>query len=230
MRPGQKRPKVPGLDEWAGVSLYETLSSPTPHETDRAWFERRWTSGERDVMEAHAKRVVEEASSVPMGPLGGEDSWEVFGAPVMGNCALAHGPARRIVVGPRCAGITLCLALVAEQLRPLLKLDALSHTQQEMVRLHVGGAALFEVQDEETALDSWLPDLVEAILPRPSEQDAYQEDVVAVADLLLDQPPGEIERIAIGLSQRRIPRLLRAWRRGFFVPPGFQVTEWVKSL
>lgn len=181
-------------------------------------------------MEAHAKRVVEEASSVPMGPLGGKDSWEVFGTPVMGNCALAHGPSQRVIVGPRCAGITLCLALVAEQVRPLLRLDALSPRQQDMVRLHVGGAALFAAQDQETALDSWLPDLVEAILPRPSEKDSYQGDVVAVADLLLDQPPGEIERIAIGLSQRRIPRLLRAWRRGFFVPPGFHVEQWVKSL
>lgn len=228
----QKSPQTPALDAWAGESVYELLSTSrtTPEETDHSWFQRRWGGGEREAMEAHVRRVVEEARLVPMGPLGSEDTWTVHASPVMGNTAVAHEPSRQIVVGPRCAGITLAISLVAEKLRPCLDLAGLSPTQQEMVRIHTAGAALLAIQDEEGALDAWLPELIEAILPRPTEKDAYGEDITIIAESLLDQPPGEIERIAVGLCQRRIPRLLRAWRRGFFVPPGFRLEEWMKSL
>lgn len=229
MRSGLKVPPLRDADEPVADSIYEVLSGSWALEADRSWFTRRWDGGEREAMEAHGRRVVEEAGEVTMGSLAAGAPWTVYATPVLGNTAVAHGETRRLAVGPRCVGITACLALVAEQLRPVLTLDVLTPEQQDMVRTHTAGAALLAAQDLEGALDPWLPDLVEAILPRLSEQDDFQATLVAVAEALLDQPPGEIERIAIGLSQRRIPRLLRAWRRGFFVPPGFDLANWAKT-
>ncbi len=56
-----------------------------------------------------------------------------------------------------------------------------------------------------------------------------EERVRRISSAVLDQPPGEIERIGVGIGRRLESRFDRAIRRGFFTPPGFDLTAWRTS-
>ena len=78
--------------------------------------------------------------------------------------------------------------------------------------------------------DALVATLSAASLPLPTHAEAYAQRLRSIAPDSLDQAPGEINRIADGLAARRLARLRRAWRRGFFVPRGIDLAAWVARV
>lgn len=219
----------------ARLSPIEGLSGPTdalaaalPETDDADWFATRWTSGEEEGMATHATRVAAEANAVPSGPLlGAEGPILTMASPALGRAPVAITSPWTAAVSPRAPGIALVLVAIAARLAPALGPLDLDARDADLLRALLAASALERVMGGEAALDPWLPLIAATWLPAPSDIGIFMATIHRIADRALDQPPGEVDRIAAGLAQRRISRLRRALRRAFFAPRGFDVDTWI---
>lgn len=81
----------------------------------------------------------------------------------------------------------------------------------------------------EARFADWLPAVMAHLVADFEQPSAVEGRVRRIAEACLDQPPGEIERIGLGLGRRQTSRLDRAVRRGFFVPLGFDFEAWLEA-
>jgi hypothetical protein len=222
---GEKPPEPPGDGR---ATLADALTAEHRVRWDSPWFERRWTSGEDVAMGQAAERVVAEATLIADGGLlpGG---WSLVATPVLARCAVACPRVQRVGIGPRCDGILAVLTAVASRLPPDMDPEPLDPEERRLVRLHTAATAILRQVGDDEALRPSIAAAVRALLPRPGERDAYGARVRRIAERGLDQPPGEIERIADGLARGQASRLHRAWRRGFFVPAEFDLDQWLSD-
>ena len=192
---------------------------------DRQWFDLRWTAGEEEAMKEAAQRIAAEAAEIPHGGLL-KDPWTVVASPVLAGTAVACAVVQRVGIGPRGHGVLAVLTAVAAKLGAALQVEQLEAAERRCLLVHCAASAVLTATDDDEALSSWIAQAVAALLPLPADRDAYSKMVRRIAAECLDQPPGEIERIADGLGRAQATRLLRAWRRGFFVPANFDLRAW----
>ena len=195
---------------------------------DAEWFDVRWNGGEREAMEAAAQRIVEEARLIPDGGLVSE-GWAVIASPTLAGLSAACPRSKRVGVGPRSEALLAVLTAVGVELGLAMPLHDLNRQERRYLCLQVAASAILEATGDEEALSPWLAHALTFLSPVPSGREAHNAMIRGMAARLLDQPPGEIERISEGLCRAQAPRLHRAWRRGFFVPRDFDLAGWVKT-
>ena len=194
------------------------------------WFDQRWSLGEGEAMAAAAARLAGEASAFDHGGLLGPVPAQVIASPAVGPRPLASGTCHLVAAAPRATGAAVAVALIAADLAAeWTGAEALSPAAARLTSWHAAVTAVLMARGLEAPDEEMLAELAEASLPRPAEAAALEAAVRQIGADALDQAPGEIGRIAEGLAGRRLPRLARAWRRGFFVPRGFELLEWVAA-
>ncbi len=218
--------ELPDVPEHGRASVSDALACDSRVRWDAAWFDMRWDNGEREGMQSASNRVTDEAEEIPHGGLLAP-SWRLVTSPVLAGTSAACPLAKRVGVGPRAQGILAVLTAIGVQLGQAMQLDELNAFERRHLSLHVAATAVLRACKDEEALTPWLAHALTFLAPLPSAREAYNATLRGVAARILDQPPGEVERISEGLCRGQAPRLHRAWRRGFFVPASFDLDEWV---
>lgn len=85
------------------------------------------------------------------------------------------------------------------------------------IRAHLG----------QLAFSDWLRPLMSHLLGSFERASSIEARVRRIAEATLDQPPGEVERIGVGLGRRLESRLDRALRRSFFTPESPDLAQWI---
>jgi len=229
--------RPPALDPTSLPSFADLLAGAAPPDLDVAWFDRRWdTVGERESATREAARVAREADETPLGALLG--GWTVQLAVATGLRAGAwprpFDPESRVgavATGPGTPGALAALAAVGARLPLDERVAALLPEDRDQVRLHCAGSVLALELGDGPEMTTLLEAVADALLPPQHQGRRVVEMIERVrAAGLLDQPPGEIERLAQGMARRYPDRLHRAWLRGFFVPRGQDARSWLASL
>lgn len=225
------RLKLPPAVPWRSVR--EALAADAVIEgtaSDRPWYQKRLEAGEGREAAALAEAV---------GAI--DTEWRPPSA-----VAFVTSPALRALPfgvpspRPECGGMPLValgpkapaeLALlgavalgVSGAVRAELPLD-LDPEVAHFVEHMVAGTVLVNAGVAPAALDAILIQTTRALIP-PQHRGGVLESRIRrlQREDLIDQPPGEIDRTIHGLSRRRADRLLRAWQRGFFLPPGLTLS------
>ena len=229
--------RAPEIAPESVPSLQEILAGGAEPSADAAWFERRWvTAGEADSCRRDAERVATEAEATPTGGL--LSGWTVTVVAATGlrvgawpRSADPDGRRAAVAVGHGTPGAVAALAAIAARIPVDPRLAALPQEDVDLVRLHCAGSTLAAALGDVPEIGAVLAAVVDTLLP-PQHQGRRTVDMIArlrAADLL-DQPPGEIERLGKGLARRYADRLHRAWLRGFFVPRGQDAHAWARAL
>ena len=219
----------------AAAAADETADPPTMlgalaegTSAESAWFARRWRLGEADAMSEHATRLARVANAFDEGGLLAGHAAELLASPAVGPRPVATPDPARVALHPRTDGSTAAVSAIAAMLRGAFRDHVgLSPDLIEELSWHCAVTAVLMARGQTEPDDALVASLAAASLPLPTQADAYAERLREIAPASLDQAPGEIGRIADGLAARRFQRLRRAWRRGFFVPRGFDLDAWV---
>ncbi len=222
------RLELPTPPERGRATVSDALAADRRVSWDTQWFDLRWDNGEREGMGAAAERVARAADGIPDGGLLGEP-WILIASPVLGGVAAACPVSRRIGVGPHAEGLLAVLTGIGVQLDSVMPMEGLNAQERRHVSLHVAASAILKATGDDEALNPWLAHAITFLLPLAAARESYNAMLRGVAARLFDQPPAEIERISEGLGRGQASRLHRAWRRGFFVPAGFDLDKWVKQ-
>jgi hypothetical protein len=195
---------------------------------DAAWFDTRWAAGEAEAMSSHADRLAHEANAVAHGGLLPADTAiTTLASPTLGRAPVAVTAPWCVVANPRAPAFALVIATVAARLAPALPALDLERAEADLLRALLAAAALERALGGEGSLEAWLPTIAATWLPAPSDAAAFAQSIHRIARRALDQPPGEVDRVATGLAARRISRLQRSLRRAFFAPRGFDLDAWL---
>lgn len=138
--------------------------------------------------------------------------WHSNGAGFAGLC-----------VGPRSVPELALLAWHAYEDWPFLDAWPMADADRYLLALHLGATRLLRLGLTSEQLDRLLTTAGAALLPLRGREEAGRAFLHRVAKACLDQPYGEIERIASGFHSARTDRVHRAWERGFFVPRGLTI-------
>lgn len=222
------RLELPTPPEQGQATVSDALTADRRVAWDTEWFDIRWENGERDGMRDAAERIAESVSGIPDGGLLGEP-WTLIASPVLRGISAACPIARRVGVGPHAEGIMAVLTAVGVRLSHAMPMEGLNAGERRHVSLHVAATAILRATGDDEALTPWLAHAITFLLPLAAGRESYNAMIRGVAAQLLDQPPGEVDRISEGLCRGQASRLHRAWRRGFFVPAKFDLDAWVSQ-
>lgn len=224
------RVRLPPPVAWASVA--EALAAaevPEGASSDRAWYRRRVEAGEgREVGAFAAKVTAIDTAWRPKVATGFLVSPAVRVMPCLARAPHeVCGGRPLVVVGPGLAeslGLLGAVALGVEAVVMDALPEALPAETRHFVVMMVAGSVLVRRGIDLAALDVLLADTTRVLLPPQHREGVLEKRVRAlVKHDLVDQAPGEIERMIHGLARRRADRLLRAWQRGFFVPRGLDL-------
>lgn len=229
LRRGGRAPRPYRIPGPPAVSVRSALHASAPPEIDQDWFRLRWLAGEEAALLEHATRLAADANAVESRGLLPKEEVRIVASPAISRRGIAIADPWIVAIHPRAAGESVVLATLAERLGPALPELGLQAADARLLHLHVAGTALLAAGGEPEEVPGWLVRAAEDLLPAPAEAAVTVDRVARVARIALDQPPGEIERIASGLADRSATRLHRAWRRRFFVPPGWDLDGWIAS-
>jgi hypothetical protein len=205
------------------------LGSQEEQTTDAKWFERRWSLGEKESCATQSKRLAEEASALPMGDLLGGTTFQVTASTAIGWAYGTTTP-HVVVAGLRTSGYMVALATIAAKLRPdLPQNNELTPYLRYLAEIHLAATALIRIPAFDSHVEALLTTAGKQLRPFKGGEGQARRWIRRIARIYLDQPPGEIGKITAGLHQNRTDRLHRAWSRGFFIPKGFNLTEWMAS-
>ena len=196
--------------------------------SDETWFEVRWSLGEAEATEQLALRLCERAAEVVLHPPL-TSSITVYASMAVGRHPLVSATGDWMVVGPDTSALGMWLyhdaAILKARLPESVKLSPLAINfwalgqAVTLIKHQLSEDAFKEITGRLGAL--WTP-----VSMSPAIIDGA---VRAIAKAHLDQPPGEVGRIAEGLAKRLNSRIDRAARRGFFIPPPQTLEQWLKS-
>ena len=209
---GPAAPDVP----WA--TLDEALLAKNVPDGDREWFESRHAAEIADFPDGRATALLTAIGALGCAPGAAPDPTIglIVATSLRARPSLAPR-ARAVGVGPGTAPVLALLGAHALAFAPFFE-----------ARFSPAVASFFAPMAAATALMPHLPAevldrlviaAVDAYLPPQHRTGVLAKLVLPVSNSgLLDQPPGEIERLIRGLERRHPDRLHRAWSRGFFVP------------
>ena len=210
-----------------GLSLNGVLRGEPIDAADRPWFDLRWEQGEREGITATVTRLCEEANALPIASHFAHQRIRISASVCVGDMGLAHPNGWWVTCGLKTSTPMLVLQGIASGLYPLLTTHGVPSEMRAFLALQVAGSVLVHhTSTTGNALDAYLKAAVDVLKPAPGAGGKLDDHIRAIAELLLDQPPGEIDRIASGLCAGRSDRLHRAWQRGFFVPATLDLKAW----
>jgi len=192
---------------------------------DEAWFEQRWSMGEADAARAHGEALANALNAIELpGLMPSAAAVQASGA--AGARPLVVSDAHLVVAAPETPVQSIVVAWIGAQLNDAIKVETLAPEDRRWMAEQVACVVLRRVVGEAAFVD-WLADALAHLVADFERASTVEERVRRIARACLDQPPGEIERIGLGLGRRRKSRLDRAVRRGFFVPIGFDLDAWL---
>ncbi|MGM0578954.1 MAG: hypothetical protein ACQEXJ_24745 [Myxococcota bacterium] len=211
------------------ASIRDALARREAPSEDAGWFHLRWSRGEAEAMGSEARRLAAEAKDVPDAGLLPRATVEVLASTALRFIPFACSEPWRVALGHEAPGALAVLAVLAERMRPAVQVGGLDPLDEHLLRLHAAGTALARALGGVDPAAPWLHAASGGLLESLGSDAgfAYDRWVQRVATTVLDQPPGEVERIAEGFANRRATRLERSWRRGFFLPPRFDLDAWI---
>ena len=200
--------------------------SPWAH-IDARWFDTRWSMGEADAVGTQTKTLVERIDVSGLERLiPGETQLQATSAVGGRPLALAQPPL--VLAAPDAPRGAVIVALIGAQISSALPPDALEVEDRRWMCEWIACTLIRRVVGETPFLD-WLKPLVKHLVGEFESASKVEERVRRIARAVLDQPPGEIERIGVGLGRRLQSRVDRAIRRGFFTPPSFDPDAWLDA-
>ena len=194
---------------------------------DGGWFEKRWALGEEKAVHEASERIAKEAEQLGTFGLNLLEQYEVTASAAI-RYSLASGPT--ILVTMQGSAYHVLLAGIAAKARPFLTLSDLSHFDRHVLELHIASTILIACKDFSEHVDPLLHHVGRDLLPQPGSEGIAQAQLQRLAETVLEQPHGEVERIASGMHQGRTDRLHRAWSRGFFLPRGVDLDQLLASF
>lgn len=198
-----------------------------PEGAELDWFRYRWQMGDVKSMAIEARRVCEEAARwTQTGLLPDLPTVMVIPSPAVGAPGGATRTPCAVAVGPETCGAAAMVAVIAAALRKTVSGGDLRPADGDWLRRQIAASLLHDALEDDSERASLAAELAATLLPVRGEEQLIHQRIRRIAARLLDQPPGEVDRIAAGFSQHRASRLMRAWRRFFFAPTDFDLDAW----
>lgn len=194
---------------------------------DGPWFERRWAMGEEEATRAQSEALASALNAIVLPGLMPSDAM-VQASVAAGARPLVVSSPGLVVATPDTTVQALVVAWIGAGLLNAMAAESLDPEDRRWMADQVACVVLRRTVGE-AAFADWLPALMAHLVADFERPHAVEERVRRIARACLDQPPGEIERIALGLGRRQVSRLDRSVRRGFFVPPGFDLEHWLEG-
>jgi hypothetical protein len=232
LRKSAAMPSAPTLTMELPFGSVEQLLEATPKDPpdhDGEWFQMRWALGEKEAMDKEGQAMVKAIGELPQIKLFSAEPFRLLCTPALAQSALAHHAPNTVICGPEASPLWVVNQAFAALLAPALPLDGLSKADQAWVAAHVTIGVWRLALAREEDLPVWAELLTPYFLPSLQRSEETAQRVLQIAEHVLDEPPGETSRIADGLARRMPSRLIRAWRRGYFVPPAFDLEGWVRT-
>ncbi len=228
LRRGGRAPRRWRLPDGAAVTAAGALHAREAPTLDSRWFGLRWLGGEETASRQHAERLATEANAFDAAGLLPRAEIALIASPAVTRRGIAVPDPWVVALHPRARGLSAVLATVAARLEPDLEDLELPVPDRRFLALQLAGCALYHAR-EESGRPDWLASIADDLLPTKERSARWADQLLRIADQVLDQPPGEVERITRGLADRRPERLERAWRRAFFAPAGWDLAAWIGS-
>ena len=207
--------------------LMEKLLTPSSGAPENGWFKKRWELGEESAVRNASQRITDETNALGTFGFVLHDRYQVTSSAAI-RWSLACD--KTVFVSMTGTGYHALVASVASKVRHLLALEALSSFDRHVLEMHIGATILVAKPEFSGHLDQLLSDVGRDLLPQPGSEGIARAQLQRVAETVLEQAHGEVERIASGLHQGRTDRLHRAWSRGFFLPRGVSLDSLMESL
>ena len=194
---------------------------------DATWFSRRWDLGEEAAVAHQGRERIQALEPLKLGVLLAAEphlqvSTAVGGQPV----ALAAPPL--VVTSVDCSPRVIMVCALGAQMERLIGDSPLSPEDKRWMAEMMACTVIREYVGDVVFTD-WVKPLMDYTVGEFARASAIEERVRQIARTCLDQPPGEVERIGVGLGRRLQSRLDRAIRRGFFTPPHVDLSAWLAS-
>jgi hypothetical protein len=194
---------------------------------DIEWFNRRWQLGEEAAIAAQSRELV--AALTPLGVHALLPTVpRVQASTAVGRRPIALTSPPLVIAAADCSPAAIAVSLIGAQLRGLVATESLSAEDRRWMADFMACTVIRELVGEVVFTD-WVTPLMGHLVGEFERGSTIQDRVRRIALACLDQPPGEIERIGVGLGRRLQSRLTRAIRRGFFTPPNVDLAAWLDA-
>ena len=207
--------------------LMDQLHGTIPPPDDGGWFEKRWMLGEDEAVRETSERIAKDANELGTFGLNLLEQYELTASAAIRYSLASEST---ILVSMKGSAYHVLLAGIAAKARPLLALSDLSYFDRHVLELHVASTILIACNEFSEHVDQLLHHVGRDLLPQPGSEGIAQAQLQRLAETVLEQPHGEVERIASGMHQGRTDRLHRAWSRGFFLPRGVNLEQLLASF
>ena len=215
--------KPESLTQALRSALQDGQSPWREHDTD--WFLERWQLGEGAALHTQSNTLVEGLVTLDLNELF-DTTIHVQASTAVGGSPLAISSPALVVAQPSSSVKAIVVVALGAQVETVMPSSPLSDEDRRwqsqfiaasMIRHHLG----------ELCFTNWLKPLLAHFVGRFTHTSALIQRVETIANATLDQPPGEIERIGLGLARGLESRLDRALRRAFFTPSDDAMQRWI---
>ena len=194
---------------------------------DESWFSRRWELGEADAVVRQGRERIEALEPLKLGALLAAESHLQVSTAVGAQPVALAAPAL-VVASVGCDPRTILVCALGAQMELLIDAPPLSPEDKRWMAEMMACTVIREYVGDVVFTD-WVKPIMDYMVGEFARASAIEERVRQIARTCLDQPPGEVERIGVGLGRRLQSRLDRAMRRGFFTPPHVDLSAWLAS-
>ncbi|MDP6944314.1 MAG: hypothetical protein QF464_09215, partial [Myxococcota bacterium] len=191
--------ETPAGLEAALATAARTDVCPWSH-LDTSWFERRWAMGESDAVLAQSMALASELDTLELPGLVSPGTG-VQASAAVGARPVATSAPPMVVAAPKTCSRAIAVAVVGERLRAEIPAGSLDLEDHRWMAEWVACTVIREVVGE-AAFTEWVPGLMTHLVSEHRRAAAVEDQVRRIARAHLDQPPGEIERVAVGLGRR----------------------------
>ena len=213
--------------------LFAALTKAAEHGTspwcrhDTQWFTQRWDLGEKSSLAEQGHALVAGLQSHQLEGLFTEPT-KVQASTALGARPIALAHPKLIVAPPKCPSEVLIVSTLGAEIIHLLDEDDLE-LEERIWQSEMIAASLMRRHLGDIVFMDWLKPLMAHFLPEFERGAKIEERVRRIAEVSLDQPPGEVDRIALGFTRRLQSRFDRALRRSFFQPPRPKMESWIED-
>ena len=196
-------------------------------EHDRRWFDKRWSLGESRAASEHSQELVTELRNLGLNALF-SNPVQVQSSAAIGASPVAIREPHFVAAAPQACAKAVLVATLGVSVLELLPPTTLSEDDRRWQAEFIA-CSLVRARLGEAAFSDWLGPLMTNLLGNFAKASSVEVRVRRIAEASLDQAPGEIERIGVGLGRRLKSRLDRALRRSFFTPESPRLAHWFEA-
>jgi hypothetical protein len=204
-----------------------TTESSAWNAVDAEWFTRRWQLGEEGAVASQSHELISALEPLNISALLPAGA-RVQASTAVGGSPLAVPTPSLVIASSDCAPQAIAVCAIGAQLSSIVPLGSLRPEDHRWMIEMIACTAIRETVGELVFTD-WVKPLMKYMVGEFKRSSIIEGRVRRIASACLDQPPGEIERIGVGLGRRLQSRLDRAFRRGFFTPPNVDLAAWLDT-